>query len=99
MRNDGREPQYYIEDHHDPIIDRKTWLAAQKIRKEKRYRGRPKNRRKPRLVVKGPFAGFTICDPLWNEEDLEALFPGPAPNDEYLPEPLDSDPNFITEKE
>lgn len=99
VRNDGREPQYYIEDHHDPIIDRKTWLAAQKIRKEKRYRGRPKSRRKPRLVVKGPFAGFTICDPLWKEKDLEALLPGPVLNDEYLPEPLDSDPNFITEKE
>ena len=89
----------YLKDHHEPIIDRKTWLAAQKIRKEKRYRGRPKSRRKPRLVVKGPFAGFTICDPLWKEEDLEALFPTPASNGEFLPELLDSDPNFITEKE
>lgn len=99
VRNDGREPQYFIEDHHEPIIDKKTWLTAQKIRKERRYQGRRKGRRKPRMVVKGPFAGFTICDPQWTIDDLEALLAQPSPSVEETSSAPEDDENFTIEKE
>lgn len=99
VKNDGREPQYFIEDHHEPIIDKKTWLIAQKIREERRYHGRRRGRRKPRMVVKGPFAGFAIFDPQWTADDFDTLFATEIPDVEGTSSVPEDDENFITERE
>ena len=38
VKNNGIEPQYFVEGHHIPIIEKTDWLLAQQIRKERRYR-------------------------------------------------------------
>lgn len=35
-RNEGELPKYHLQDHHEPIIDRKTWEMAQTERKRRR---------------------------------------------------------------
>lgn len=39
VRNEGQEPQYYIESHHEPIIDSETWEEVQLIleRRQREY--------------------------------------------------------------
>lgn len=51
------------------------------------------------MVVRGPFAGFTICDPQWAVEDLEALLSNAVPNVEDTSSAPEDDENFIIEKE
>lgn len=58
VKNNGIEPQYFVEGHHIPIIEKNDWLLAQQIRKERRYRKRRSTHRKPRIVVKGVLSGF-----------------------------------------
>ena len=52
VKNNGIEPQYFVEGHHIPIIEKTDWLLAQQIRKERRYRKRRSSLRMPRIVVK-----------------------------------------------
>lgn len=100
VKNDGRETQYYVQDHHEPIIERKVWLAVQKLLKERRTHKGPRRRRKPRVVVKGPFAGFIVCDPNWRAEDIDTLFADPTPiSEEPDLSELEDDPNFYIERE
>ncbi|UTW68460.1 recombinase family protein [Anaerobacillus sp. HL2] len=35
IRNEGQEPQYYIEQHHEPIISKKVWEEVQAILEER----------------------------------------------------------------
>ena len=60
VKNNGIEPQYFVEGHHIPIIEKTDWLLAQQIRKERRYRKRRSTHRKPRIVVKGVVA-VAVC--------------------------------------
>lgn len=53
VKNNGLETQYFIEGHHDPIIEKSDWLTAQQIRKERRYTKNRSRRGKPRYIVKG----------------------------------------------
>lgn len=87
VKNDGLEKQYYVEGHHEPIVDREDWLLAQQIRTERRYIKRTARRHKPRVIVKGPLAGFVIADPAWRSDEADSIFaeltekksPSPAP--------------------
>lgn len=99
VKNDGLETQYFIEGHHEPIIEKKDWLLAQAIRKERRHTRRGgRKRRKPRVVVKGRLAGFMIVDSLWDSEYIDALFESVADTiDPSLLEQSTEDENFITE--
>ena len=45
LENMGEEEQYYIEDHHEPIVSKEVWEKAQKIREARR--------RKNNLVIEG----------------------------------------------
>lgn len=74
IKNDGRSPQYYIEDHHEPIIDRSDWQQVQRMVRDKYYLKHRKRRRKPHIVAKGCLTGFTMIDMSWTEEDIQALF-------------------------
>ena len=100
VKNNGLETQYFIEGHHEPIIEKRDWQMAQAIRKERRYTKRGKRHRKPRVVVKGPLAGFYFVDPSWTPEDIDSIFdklyePVIAPPVDTIEE----DENFEIEKE
>ena len=100
VKNKGLETQYFIESHHQALIDKEEWLKVQLILTEKRYvrRGRPRNR-KPRTVIKGALAGFVICDPDWDLEYAESILVSPyADMDTTGPSELPEDPNFYVEE-
>lgn len=69
VKNNGIEPQYFVEGHHIPIIEKNDWLLAQQIRKERRYRKRRSTHRKPRIVVKGALSGFGKSSSLVPRQD------------------------------
>lgn len=101
VKNDGLEAQYFIEDHHEPIIEKSDWVLAQQIRKERRYLKRATvRRRKPKAVAKGHLAGFYIVDPNWGDRDIESVF---ASFSEAVTPistvPIEDYDNFIIEKE
>ena len=95
-KNDGLEPQYFIEEHHPAIIPKRDWLMAQKIRTEHRYVKRSSKRAKPRYIIKGALAGFIIADPGWSTDDVENIF---KKNDTASAPMLPEDKNFVIEQE
>lgn len=100
VKNNGLETQYFIEGHHIPIIEKRDWLLAQQIRKERRYTKRRSRHRKPRIVVKGPLAGFMIADPNWDSGDVENIMQKLSEQYHLASEPmLEDDENFTVEKE
>ena len=100
VKNNGLEAQYFIEGHHPAIIEKRNWLLAEKIRKERRYARRRKRHRKPRIVIKGALAGFMIVDPAWNASDIEAIFAKlQEPTEPASTSLLEDDENFKIEKE
>lgn len=94
------EPQYFVEGHHTPIIEKSDWLKVQQLLKENRHRKRQIRRRKPRIMVKGVLAGFMLVDFEWTAEDIETVF-GPVPSTTVVnPAPLlDDAEHFVIEKE
>lgn len=96
--NKGDEPQYFIEGHHIPIIEKSDWLKVQQIRKERRYSARGFRRKKPKVLVKGALAGFVIVDFEWDEgfvdSYLEKVFNN---NNEPVPQEIIEDNNFVIE--
>lgn len=100
VKNNGLEAQYFIEGHHVPIIDKHSWLLVQQIRKERRYTRKRHRLRKPRIVVKGPLAGFMIVDPDWRLEDVELILEQFPETNAPISQPmLEDDENFMIEKE
>ena len=100
VKNNGLETQYFIEGHHVPIIEKRDWLLAQQIRKEKRYIKKRPGFRKPRIVVKGALAGFMIADPNWRIEDVASILEKFPENTNPIPPlMLEDDENFMIEKE
>lgn len=100
VKNNGIEPQYFVEGHHIPIIEKTDWLLAQQIRKERRYRKRRSTHRKPRIVVKGVLSGFMIVDSSWDEEYVDNLLTPATKKPEPAPVIAEEDENFIViEKE
>ena len=93
--------QYFIEDHHKPIIEKADWKLVQQIIKEKRYRKRKGQRnRKPKFIVKGPLAGFFIIDPTWDEQDVEEIIARSSNTTQPLsPDNIEEDGDFYIEKE
>lgn len=100
VKNNGLETQYFIEGHHTPIIEKRDWLLAQQIRKERRYTKNRRRTSKPRIVVKGPLAGFMIVDPKWTQEDAESILEKiqKTPDTDSTPL-LEDGENFKIEKE
>ena len=97
VKNNGLETQYFIEGHHAPIIEKRDWLLAQQIRKEGRYVRRQSKKCKPRIVMKGPLAGFVIVDPAWKVEEVDSIMERlPVPT-EIVTSPALEDENFMIE--
>lgn len=100
VKNNGLETQYFIEGHHEPIVEKPDWLLAQQIRKEHRNRKNRASHRKPRVVVKGPLAGFLIADPDWSIEDVDSILERLSKEKHVIPAPaLEDDEHFTIEKE
>ncbi len=74
IKNTGQKPQYFIEGHHPAIIDKDDWLRVQQLIKERFYIKQRRRRTKPRLVLKGCLAGFTMIDLSWDEDDVAHYF-------------------------
>jgi len=99
IKNDGHEPQYFIEGHHPAIIDKADWLTAQRIRTGKLNIRRSKSRRKPKVLMKGCLAGFFILDTSWDETYVDSLFAQtPVTDTQATAIPLE-DEHFTIEKE
>lgn len=65
VKNDGREPQYLIRDHHQPIISRSDWNRVQALLGDRsRFKGKSKNRKgKPIPIKYGYLKGFIPLNP------------------------------------
>ena len=74
IKNTGQKPQYFIERHHEAIIEKDDWLRVQQLIKERFYIKQRRRSSKPRIVLKGCLAGFTMIDLSWDEADLAHIF-------------------------
>lgn len=100
IKNTGQETQYFIEGHHEAIVEKSDWLKVQQIRKEKRYRKRQTHKRKPKVIVKGALSGFAIADFEWDEEFVDYYLETLMNTDEAPPaSEILEDENFIVETE
>ena len=73
VKNRGQKKQYFIEGHHEAIIDKEDWLLVQKLISE-RYYCRNRRRRRPKIMVKGCLSGFTLIDLEWDDDDIASIF-------------------------
>ena len=73
VKNKGDKKQYFIEGHHEAIIDKDDWLLVQKLIRERHY-CKNRRRRRPRIMVKGCLAGFALIDLGWDDDDIESIF-------------------------
>ena len=55
-KNNGERDQYYVENHHKPIIDKETWNQVRQMMEE---RSNSKLRGRARVIY--PFTGLIIC--------------------------------------
>ena len=76
VKNRGQKKQYFIEGHHEAIIDKDDWLLVQQLIKERHY-CRNRRRKRPRIVVKGCLSGFTLIDLAWDDDDIAYIFAKP----------------------
>ena len=73
VKNKGDKKQYFIEGHHEAIIEKDDWLLVQKLIRERHY-CKNRRRRRPRIMVKGCLAGFALIDLGWDDDDIESIF-------------------------
>ncbi|MGN0786796.1 MAG: recombinase family protein [Christensenellales bacterium] len=73
VKNKGDKKQYFIEGHHEAIIDKDDWLLVQKLIRERHYY-KNRRRRRPRIMIKGCLAGFALIDLGWDDDDIESIF-------------------------
>ncbi len=79
VKNTGQKPQYFIEGHHEAIIDKDDWLKVQQLIRDRFYIKQRKRRSKPKIVLNGCLAGFTQIDLAWDEDDIEYIFSAQTP--------------------
>ena len=76
VKNKGQWQQYFIEGHHEAIVDKQDWLLVQKLIQQ-RYYCKNRRRRRPKIVVKGCLSGFTLIDLEWDDDDIDSIFFAP----------------------
>lgn len=79
VKNTGQKPQYFIEGHHEAIIDKDDWLKVQQLIRDRFYIKQRKRRSKPKIVLNGCLAGFTQIDLAWDEDDIDYIFSAKTP--------------------
>ena len=73
VKNTGQKTQYFVEGHHEAIIERDDWYRVQQMIKERYYR-KQRRSNKPRIVLKGALTGFTMIDLTWDDDDIAHFF-------------------------
>ena len=76
VKNKGQKKQYFIEGHHEAIIDKKDWQLVQKLIHERFY-CKNRRRKRPRIMVKGCLSGFTLIDLSWDDDHIVSIFIAP----------------------
>ena len=71
--NRGNKHKYYQADHHDPIVPRAIWNAAQRILNSNRFRGAG-NYLPMRVIVHGILRGFISMNRSWAGFTLDDYF-------------------------
>lgn len=60
VKNDNIAPKFHVEDNHEPIIDRETFLLAQKIKEGKSLQTVGKDKYLSKYTYRYPFSGIII---------------------------------------
>ena len=94
--NEGEAEQYYIADHHDPIVSRELWNKAQELL-EKQSWHKWKRRGQQRLIPrqKGRLSGFVQISPEWKTISVTRLVTASS----KVTVDLSEDNNVIEEEE
>ena len=87
--NEGEAEQYYIADHHDPIVSREIWDRAQEILDKQSWQ-KWKRREQQRLmpVRTGFLKGFISISPEWREVSVTRLISATEKVMERAPEEI-----------
>ena len=72
-KNRGKKNKYYQPDHHDAIVTRAVWNAAQRILNSRRY-GHEGSYLPMRMIDKGILAGFISMNRSWAGFDSEDYY-------------------------
>lgn len=79
IKNTGQKTQYFIEGHHEAIIEPDDWYRVQQMIEGKYYRKQRRRSGKPRIVLKGCLTGFNLIDLLWDDDDVAHFFRAEKP--------------------
>ena len=73
-KNEGERDQFFIADHHEPIVTHEVWDRAKLILEKMNYKNW-KRRDQQRLIplARGLLAGFVPVSPLWRDISISRL--------------------------
>lgn len=89
-KNRGKKNKYYQPDHHDAIVTRAVWNAAQRILNSRRY-GHEGSYLPMRIIDKGILTGFISMNRSWAGFDAEDYYRASQIAMGLLDEELESD--------
>lgn len=73
-RNEGERDQFYIADHHDPIVSREIWDKAQVFLRKLNYKNwKRSNQQRLIPIEKVLLFGFISISPYWKEISIVRL--------------------------
>ena len=72
-RNNGKKNKYFQPDHHEAIVPRAMWNAAQRILNSRRY-GHEGTYLPMRIIDKGPLTGYISMNRTWAGFDYEDYY-------------------------
>ena len=73
VRNNGKKNKYFQSGHHDAIVSRAVWNAAQRILNSRKY-GHEGAYLPMRVVQEGPLCGYISMNPNWAGYTAEDYF-------------------------
>lgn len=85
VKNRGQKKQYFMEGHHEAIVEKEDWLLVQRLIRERHY-CKNRRRRRPKIVVQGCLSGFTLIDLKWDDDDIASIFCKPQTEAEIAAE-------------
>ncbi len=72
-KNKGKKNKYFQPDHHEAIVSRSMWNAAQRVLNSRRY-GYEGTYLPMRIIVQGPLAGYISMNRSWAGFDFEDYY-------------------------
>ena len=72
-KNNGKKNKYFQPDHHEAIVSRSMWNAAQRILNSRRY-GHEGSYLPMRIIDKGPLTGYISMNRSWAGFDFEDYY-------------------------